>query len=80
MRKVMREMAKDQRVILIQKHPRITMGVRYSINSFPVRNLRPSLVTTMARRGFISLSRRGFYLLTNRGQLVASLTEERARS
>ncbi len=80
MRKLCHEMAKDERVILIQKHPRITMGIRYSINAFPIRNLRGSMVASLARGGYLTLNRRGYYILTAKGQLVASLKEERKRT
>lgn len=78
-RRLLWEMAHDQRVILVQKHPRIWCGLRYALNSFPIRTLHASMVAVLAEEGYLTLGRRGYYVLTTRGQLEASLKEVRAR-
>lgn len=76
-RRLLHELAKTNRVILVQRHPRITMGVRYHINSFPIRLLSAQMVSNLARHGYLSLNRRGFYAITVKGQLEASIIEEK---
>jgi hypothetical protein len=72
-------MAKDSRVILLQKHPRLWMGLRYSINSFPMRTLGGTMVAKLAQLGYLKLDRRGYYVLSTKGLLEASITDIRSR-
>jgi hypothetical protein len=73
------EMAKDRRVILVQRHPRQWCGLRYSLNSFPIRTLQGTMVATLAKKGYLTLGKRGYYVLTTKAQLEASLKERRSR-
>lgn len=73
------EMAKDRRVILIQRHPRMWCGLRYSLNSFPIRTLHSTMVAALAEKGYLTLGRRGYYTLTTKAQLAASLKDRRKR-
>jgi len=77
MRALLHEMAADERSIFIQKHKRKWMEVSYFVNSFPIRNLRVSMVTTLLELGMIRVHPRGHFVLTTRGQLEASVTEIR---
>jgi hypothetical protein len=79
-RQLLNEMAKDERVLLVQRHPRMAMAVQYSINSFPLRRVRAPMVAILARKGYLTLTRRGYYTLTMKGQLLASVVEEGKRS
>lgn len=80
MRALLHEMAKDERSIFMQKHKRRWMEVSYFINSFPVRNLKASMVTTLLAKGMIRIHPRGHFVLTTRGQLEASVTDIRKRT
>jgi len=71
------EMAEGGRKILIMKHPQEWMGLRYSINSFPMRRLNADMVARLARLGYLQTNRRGFYELTVTGMLEASLEKAR---
>jgi hypothetical protein len=79
-RNLLHEMAKDERVIFLQKHPRLWMGIRYAINSFPMRTLYGTMVAKLAQGGYLKLDRRGYYILTAKGQLQASITDVRKRA
>lgn len=71
-KRLLLEMATDQRVLLIQRHPRKFMALRYTINSFPMRHLQHQMVAKLARLGYLKISTRGYYVLTNKGMLAAS--------
>ena len=76
-KRLMQEMARDQRVILIQRHPRRWMELRYTINSFPMRNLQHQTVTKLVQLGCIRLNNRGYYVLSTKGMLVAARYQQR---
>ena len=80
MRALLHEMAADERFIFMQKHKRKWMEVSYFINSFPMRNLKASMVTTLLSKGMIRIHPRGHFVLTTRGQLEASITDTRKRT
>lgn len=71
------EMARDRRVILMERHPRLWSGIRYYINAFPRRSIRTVTVTFLAMNGYLALGRRGYYEVTNKAMLIASLAERR---
>jgi hypothetical protein len=73
-------MAKESRVIFLQKHKRIWMGIRYAINSFPMRTLQGTMVAGLAQAGYLELNKRGYYTLTAKGQLEASIVDLRKRT
>lgn len=79
-RRLLWEMAKDRRVILVQQHPRLWCGLRYSLNSFPIRTIHATMVATLAKKGYLTLGRRGYYILTTKAQLEASLKDRRRRT
>jgi hypothetical protein len=72
-------MAKDSRAIFIMKHPHVWMGIRYAINSFPMRTLHGTMVAHLAQGGYLALDRRGYYVLSVRGQLEAAAKDVRRR-
>jgi hypothetical protein len=74
-RRLLREMAINERVILVTKHPRKWMGIQYSINSFPIRTLHADMVASLAQNGYLTFNKRGYYVLTTLGQLEASVAE-----
>ncbi len=78
-RALLLEMADSKRVILIMKHSKEWMGLKYSINSFPIRQLRADMVARLARLGYLQINKRGFYELTISGMLEASLEKQRRR-
>jgi hypothetical protein len=79
-RKLVWEMAHDRRVIFTMKHPRMWCGIRYAINSFPMRTLHGTMVATLAQSGYLRMDKRGYYVLTTKGQLEASIKDLRKRT
>jgi hypothetical protein len=77
-RRLLLQMAAEKYVILIQRYPD-RAKLRYTVNSFPMRQLSAVMVAKLARRGLLQLSRRGYYELTTRGMLVATLCVRRKR-
>lgn len=78
-RALLHEMAKDERVILVQKHPKRFMELEYHLNSFPRRKLKAEMVAHLARTGYLRLSPRGYLVLTPKGMLNASIVEEKQK-
>jgi hypothetical protein len=78
-RQLLWEMAHDQRVLFMMRHPRQWMGIRYSINSFPMRTVSGVMVATLAKKGYLRTDKRGYYVLSTKGLLAASIKDVRKR-
>jgi hypothetical protein len=74
-RRLLIEMADTRTVILIQPHPRLWAGLRYSVTSFPMRRLRTTMVAELIHDGYIEANTRGQLVLTLKGTLIASILE-----
>ena len=53
------------------------MGIRYTINSFPMRALRGTMIAKLTREGYLRLDKRGYFVLSVTGMLVASKEKQK---